>query len=623
MTDNASNFEVLRRAYRVLKADYEAAEQALAGQRAAHAAALAQNSKLAARAEAAEAALAQLRLEVDQRAQRAGAALRRTAAPAPAAAPPPAAAPSASSAAGAPARAVVAGDSVGSSRGRVWADRVLSGVTLFSEALSTSIESVTELAVPPSLQATLDGQAAAIEAQQDIQFAMEVEIVRLEAALVAAAIETGTREANAAMSTVTVTSTATAMSPGFPAASAHAAAAAELVAEAEAVAPAPAVAAVVAAPEQEVAVAEPVTEPVAVAEPVAEPVPHLPFAFGSEGPPMVTPAGAPMTHQPAFLTDVADITDNTNAPSSPIVTSGETTAAVAELEAAAAVAAAAEAAEAAAQAAAAAAAASPPRRLVAPPPPMTNIHFNLPNDEPRTHVRDCDAAYALLLSELSSARGRRLAERAREMELAFTHVPPPPSADASAHPDAVAARSMIAELVELTPAITRTRTAFGSAAVREGLERCLVGRLQRKALGAGADAVEDNVLHAQLATLSFVTPYHVGLPAELCTGPRWAAAHVALRRAAAYSCPLDVMRCVAAACNHLAQLLTLHDAAFVRLAALAVLAARPPLLHSRLEFAARFVHSERLWDGALGGALSIVRAAVQWVAIQDPNTLQA
>ena len=106
------------------------------------------------------------------------------------------------------------------------------------------------------------------------------------------------------------------------------------------------------------------------------------------------------------------------------------------------------------------------------------------------------------------------------------------------------------------------------------------------------------------------------------------------------------------ASNH-AQLLTLHDAAFVRLAALAVLAARPPLLHSRLEFAARFVHSERcaalafalhspcvqheksthvrklrlsnrrLWDGALGGALSIVRAAVQWVAIQDPSTLQA
>ena len=56
--------------------------------------------------------------------------------------------------------------------------------------------------------------------------------------------------------------------------------------------------------------------------------------------------------------------------------------------------------------------------------------------------------------------------------------------------------------------------------------------------------------------------------------------------------------------------------------ALCVLAARPPQLHSQLEYAARFVHPDKLWAAELGGPLSIARAAVQWLAIQDPATLQ-
>lgn len=130
------------------------------------------------------------------------------------------------------------------------------------------------------------------------------------------------------------------------------------------------------------------------------------------------------------------------------------------------------------------------------------------------------------------------------------------------------------------------------------------------------------MLGAQLATLSFVTPTHVGIEPSLCAGAPWASAVTALRRATAYAAPPDIMSCVAAACGHLASLLQTHDAGFVRLAALCVLGARPPALHSHLEYAARFVDADCLWDGNLGGSLSIVRAAMQWVAIQDPSTLQ-
>lgn len=169
--------------------------------------------------------------------------------------------------------------------------------------------------------------------------------------------------------------------------------------------------------------------------------------------------------------------------------------------------------------------------------------------------------------------------------------------------------------------LRRTRKAYGPGAVRDGLERFVTCRLQPKALGAGGDAVEDKVLAAQLATLSFVTPAHVGVDPSLCVGIRWRAAHTALQRATAYSCPLDIMRCAAAACAHLSHVLEQHNAAFVPFAALCVLSARPPMLYSHLEYANRFVHAEQLWDQQLGGGLSIVRAAVQWVAIQDPSTL--
>ena len=82
------------------------------------------------------------------------------------------------------------------------------------------------------------------------------------------------------------------------------------------------------------------------------------------------------------------------------------------------------------------------------------------------------------------------------------------------------------------------------------------------------------------------------------------------------------MRCVAAATAHLGALVDPHDGSFISLAALAVLEAAPPQLFSQLEYVGRFVHPDRLWESDLGGGLSILRAALQWLAIQDPATLQ-
>ena len=90
----------------------------------------------------------------------------------------------------------------------------------------------------------------------------------------------------------------------------------------------------------------------------------------------------------------------------------------------------------------------------------------------------------------------------------------------------------------------------------------------------------------------------------------------------AYVAPLDKMRCIAACCTHLERMLPSHTASFVRLFALCFLAARPPQLHSQLEYVVRFVHPDKLWSAEFGGPLSIARAAVQWLAIQDPATLQ-
>ena len=69
--------DVLRRAYRVLKADFESRDHALAAERAAHAATLAEKQALARRADEAERALSELKESVRTRASAGAAALRR------------------------------------------------------------------------------------------------------------------------------------------------------------------------------------------------------------------------------------------------------------------------------------------------------------------------------------------------------------------------------------------------------------------------------------------------------------------------------------------------------------------------------------------------------------------
>ena len=175
------DFEVLRRAYRVLRDDYAALTATLAQERASHAAAAAERGKLLARAEAAERKCREWEEEVLVGARRGAAALDRHArstAAAKASAAEPANPPVASGIAVVSPAASVGGSSSlsagegGSSESGRWADRVLTGVTLFSSALSTSLESVSALAVPPSVQETLDLQEDALVAHEQVRARM-------------------------------------------------------------------------------------------------------------------------------------------------------------------------------------------------------------------------------------------------------------------------------------------------------------------------------------------------------------------------------------------------------------------------------------------------------------------
>ena len=270
----------------------------------------------------------------------------------------------------------------------------------------------------------------------------------------------------------------------------------------------------------------------------------------------------------------------------------------------------------------------PPPRLTAPPPPRRHAPVGLGGasaDEsvPSTTPRDCDPSYALLLSELASPHAAPVAARAASFVASFVHTPPPAGADASAHPDAVAVRAALASLMSMARTLRVTYAAYGAGAVRTGLERFLLSQLHSVAMGVGTDAVEDKVLQAQLGTLSFMHARHIGVGDELTAGPRWRAAQASLLLMGAYSYPDDKMACAAACHAHLSALLQETDAAFVRLLALCMLHCRPPQLHSQLEYAARFVNPERMWCAELGMPLAMARAAMQWLAIQDPAAISS
>merc|ERR1712196_750623 len=103
-----------------------------------------------------------------------------------------------------------------------------------------------------------------------------------------------------------------------------------------------------------------------------------------------------------------------------------------------------------------------------------------------------------------------------------------------------------------------------------------------------------------MSTLSFVQPAHIGLKSRFAKGERWEAAKECLLRMAAFAFPEDKMDSLAKCCGHLGAALDPHDAGFVRLLALCMLQAQPAQLHSQLEYAARYVHPDRLWAAELG-----------------------
>ena len=186
--------DLLRRAYRVLKHDFEDRERALASERAQHATTITECTALAKRAEAAERELHEVKESVRSRAEAARAMLRAAMDSTDGGA---AATLGHANTATSPSTTVVSSlspsmvqhdssSSGGASyqRGMEWADRIMSHATTFSAALSTSLESVGGLAVPATVQQQLEHQEQLIEAHADIATALSLEAMALERALV-------------------------------------------------------------------------------------------------------------------------------------------------------------------------------------------------------------------------------------------------------------------------------------------------------------------------------------------------------------------------------------------------------------------------------------------------------
>ena len=191
----------------------------------------------------------------------------------------------------------------------------------------------------------------------------------------------------------------------------------------------------------------------------------------------------------------------------------------------------------------------------APPPPSSPPHS--PATSAATSAAAAAAAAAEAVSQAAyEAFVRRLASREAEPLVAatlefveaFEHTSPPPEADPATQPDAAAVRGQLQGMEAGMQAAWSQGHAGGggegaaaaeAAEVRRGLERYLMERLYPKVFGLGKDVVEDKVLQAQVATLSFVTPQHFGLAPALCESEAWEAAVACLGRLGEVKAPLD------------------------------------------------------------------------------------
>ena len=624
--DLSSKLDLLRRAYRVLKHNFDESERALAAERAARASAVGELAGLLQRTEAAEREARELKASVHTRAASAHSSLQRHQRT----------------------FAEPGVDSGGSStggggsyqRGMEWADRILSHATLFSSAFSTSLDLHGGLAVPLAVQQRLEQQEQLLSAHTDLVQSLALEVREMEAAMVNSDVR-ARQELASARAVVADREHGLAEESHHAAIEAALGRAADihagevLMAQQEgqqaAAAATQHVAAVRAAAAAEV---DQYRSAAAAAQAHANYLSQhlktlevelsacrialngqLPPCDVADGPPGVSdhrdgsPHFSPLlpaprfdgvqddafagTSLPAFLPMEASPTDIQPSTASPTVL-----------------------ATASSDGAAASRAGERIRALAAPPPPRRQYHAGGLEQDTCT-PREVDASYILLLSELAAPHAAAVATKAASFASSFVHTPPPSSADASSHPDAVSVRAALAALMALARRLKVTTRAFGGASIRTGAERYLLGLLHSKVLGAGSDNVEDKVLQAQLGTLSFMRASHIGVADTLTESSKYAEAKACLRRMSAFSSPDDKMALISACHSHLCALLDPHDPAFVKLLALCMCKSRPPQLHSQLEFALRFTNPERLWNAELGLPLVMARAALQWLQIQD------
>ena len=586
--DLSSKLDLLRRAYRVLKHDFDESERALAAERAARASAVGELAGLLQRTEAAEREARELKASVHTRAASAHSSLQRHQRT----------------------FAEPGVDSGGSStggggsyqRGMEWADRILSHATLFSSAFSTSLDLHGGLAVPLAVQQRLEQQEQLLSAHTDLVQSLALEVREMEAAMVNSDVR-ARQELASARAVVADREHGLAEESHHAAIEAALGRAADihagevLMAQQEgqqaAAAATQHVAAVRAATAAEV---DQYRSAAAAAQAHANYLSqHLKtlevelsacrIALNGQLPPCDVADGPP---------GVSDHRDGSPhfSPLLPVLATASS------------------------DGAAASRAGERIRALAAPPPPRRQYHAGGLEPDTRT-PREVDASYILLLSELAAPHAAAVATKAASFASSFVHTPPPSSADASSHPDAVSVRAALAALMALARRLKVTTRAFGGASIRTGAERYLLGLLHSKVLGAGSDNVEDKVLQAQLGTLSFMRASHIGVADTLTESSKYAEAKACLRRMSAFSYPDDKMALISACHSHLCALLDPHDPAFVKLLALCMCKSRPPQLHSQLEFALRFTNPERLWNAELGLPLVMARAALQWLQIQD------
>ena len=167
----ASKLDLLRRAYRVLKHDFDERERALATERAAHATAAAKITHMKKRAECAECELRELKSSIHEQAKHARISIQQAQirsssvlVPHP-------------GARTVPRRPTLAGSGTSYQRGMEWADRVLSHATMFSSALSGSLESAGNLAVPLAAQERLEQQDEMIADYCDAMRGFDLEVL--------------------------------------------------------------------------------------------------------------------------------------------------------------------------------------------------------------------------------------------------------------------------------------------------------------------------------------------------------------------------------------------------------------------------------------------------------------